>query len=182
MTSGNMTFLVAKALGDALFNTDFSVSMQDLKFPVTSTRENGAAWDTEIGVDQRIRMLWTSRGSLELENVLSTGLLPDAETRLASELAWKRPGSPDALGGLPLPPLFTELERTLEHVSRIELDFRSQVHTSVFARIRHESVVRFAESGSIRVHGAIGLGTERSEDSRPVMLGVQLGIEGRLRL
>jgi hypothetical protein len=33
MTSGNMTFLVAKALGDALFNTDFSVSMQDLKFP-----------------------------------------------------------------------------------------------------------------------------------------------------
>lgn len=33
MKTGNMTFLVAKDLGDALFNTDFSVSMQDLRFP-----------------------------------------------------------------------------------------------------------------------------------------------------
>lgn len=33
MTSGNMTFLVGKELSDALFNTDFSVRMDELYFP-----------------------------------------------------------------------------------------------------------------------------------------------------
>lgn len=33
MTSGNMTFLVGRDLGEALFNTDFSLRMADIHFP-----------------------------------------------------------------------------------------------------------------------------------------------------
>ncbi len=149
---------------------------------ITTGGGDEAAWDTEIDLDQRVRILWTSRGSLVLENTLSTGLAPESETRLATGLAWKRPGDRNESGRLPLPPRLAQLDQTLEHISRIEFDYRSQVDTAIFGRLRHESVLRLGEGGSIRAHGAVGVGTERAGDSRSVMLGVQIGIEGRLRL
>ncbi|MFW6288542.1 MAG: hypothetical protein ACOC2Q_02045, partial [Spirochaetota bacterium] len=149
---------------------------------ITSSGGDGERWNTDIGVDQRIRILSTGKGSIVLENVLSTSLPPGAETRLTTGLAWRRPGDSDTIDRLPLPALIADVERSVEHTSRLELDYRSRVDTAVFGRLKHETVLGLGQGGSIRAHGAIGLGAERVGDSRPFMFGIRFGIEGRLRL
>lgn len=143
---------------------------------------DGAAWSGELSVDQEIRLVWTSGPEVTLETLVTLDLPAITRTRLTARLAAMRESPAEVAASIPLPARLRGLERTLEHESALELEYDGGEESLIIGRLEHSSTLRFRESGSIRLHGGLGVGSERVLDARILLLGVRIGIEGTLRL
>ncbi|MFW5849574.1 MAG: hypothetical protein ACOCXN_07350, partial [Spirochaetota bacterium] len=140
-----------------------------------------APWETQIGVDAEARLIWGSGHSLRVENTLTTAFPSEDETTVTSTVAYLSERPVQALSWLPLPPLLGEAEQTFTLESSLEFEYDAASERAL-GRLRHAATIHFEERGSIRLHGGVGLGVRGSAQSRETLLGLQLGIEGELRL
>ncbi len=149
---------------------------------VEVTGGDGAPWTTEIGIDQSTRLIWTDDRSLELETVATTVVPDDGTTQLTIRLAHLRSRPTERFAGAFLPRVLAEADRTIEHESSLTVEYDQTPGDRLLARLEHATSLRFGEAGTIRLHGGFGAGTQTFAGKPGTLVGLRVGIEGRLRL
>jgi len=138
--------------------------------------DDGAQRETEVSYDGRVRLLWNLGASLSSQAVVTTLLGGDCDTRAAASLVWTRP-----VDGVPLPGRLESSVRSRERTTTLEIDYTARADSSIYGRLVHESALAIGDGGTIRVHGGLGLGSERVGDERFGLAGLRVGVEGELR-
>ncbi len=149
---------------------------------VELTGGDGASWTTEIGLDQTARLIWTDDRSVELETNATTVVPDDESTRVTARLAHVRSLPTERFGGPPLPRVLTEADRRIEHETSLTVEYDQTPGDRVVARVEHGTSLLFGDTGEIRLHGGFGAGTQTFAGEPGTLLGLRVGIEGRLRL
>ncbi|MFW5742515.1 MAG: hypothetical protein ACOC2D_04500, partial [Spirochaetota bacterium] len=146
------------------------------------TGGDGAPWETAIGFSQSTRLIWTDDRSVELETFVTTVVPDDGTRQLTVRLAHLRSRPTERFAGPLLPRVLAEAEGTIEHESSLTVEYDQTPGDRLLARLEHATSLRFDEAGTIRLHGGFGAGTQTFAGEPGTLVGLRVGIEGRLRL